>query len=85
LVKTITPKEFTTLYKKLRLIMNLAIEKGGSTDRNYVTAEGKKGSYLEFAQVFRREGLPCRRCQTTIIKFKCAGRGTHICPNCQVL
>jgi len=26
-------------------------EKGGSTDRNYVDAEGNKGSYLEFARV----------------------------------
>jgi formamidopyrimidine-DNA glycosylase len=73
-----------TLYKELRRILHLAIEKGGSTDRNYVNHEGKRGSYLSFAQVFRREGQPCpRHPDTQIIKIRAAGRGTHICPKCQ--
>jgi len=63
----------------------LSIEKGGSTDRNYVNAEGKRGSYLTFANVFRREGKACPRCGSTIIKTRVAGRGTHICPTCQKL
>lgn len=84
-VATITDAEFDKLYHELRDVMNLAIEKGGSTDKNYVNAEGKRGSYMDFARVFRREGLPCPRCGTIIVKFKAAGRGTHICPNCQKL
>lgn len=85
LVATITSDEFHQLFTELRTVMNMAIEKGGSTDKNYVNAEGKRGSYLTFARVFRREGQPCPRCGTTIIKFKAAGRGTHICPYCQSL
>ena len=85
LVKTITIAEFKKLYTELRAVMNLAIEKGGSTNQNYVNAEGKRGSYMDFARVFRREGLECPRCGATIVKFKVAGRGTHICPVCQVL
>jgi formamidopyrimidine-DNA glycosylase len=85
LVNTITKDEFSLLYTELRAVMNMAIEKGGSTDKNYVNAEGKRGSYMDFARVFRREGLACPRCGTEIIKFKAAGRGTHICPVCQVL
>lgn len=85
LVGGISSDEFKKLYTELRSVMNLAIEKGGSTDKNYVNAEGKRGSYLSFARVFRREGKACPRCDTTIIKFRAAGRGTHICPHCQVL
>lgn len=85
LVSSLTSDEYHTLYDELREVMNLAIEKGGSTDKNYVNAEGKRGSYMDFARVFRREGRPCPRCGTAIIKFKAAGRGTHICPHCQVL
>ncbi|RYX79478.1 bifunctional DNA-formamidopyrimidine glycosylase/DNA-(apurinic or apyrimidinic site) lyase [bacterium] len=85
LVNTITSGEFELLYTELRAVMNLAIQKGGSTDKNYVNAEGKRGSYMDFARVFRREGLACPRCGNEIIKFKAAGRGTHICPHCQVL
>lgn len=85
LVGSITPEEFSVLYTELRAVMNMAIQKGGSTDKNYVNAEGKRGSYLDFARVFHRQGQPCPRCGTTIVKFKAAGRGTHICPHCQLL
>ncbi len=83
LVKTLRPIDFKRLYTELRIVMNLAIEKGGSSNHTYINAEGKKGSYMDFARAFRREGLPCPRCHAPIIKFKAAGRGTHICPNCQ--
>lgn len=85
LVSTVTPAEFEVLYTDLRAVMNLAIEKGGSSNHTYVNAEGKRGSYMDFARVFRREGLPCPRCGTTIEKLRVAGRGTHICPHCQTL
>jgi len=85
LVATITEQEFTDLYIDLRAVMNLSIQKGGSSNRNYVNAEGKRGSYMDFARVFRREGLSCPRCGTTIEKLRVAGRGTHICPYCQTL
>lgn len=83
LVKNISTQKLNTLYEELRFVLELAIEKGGSTDKNYVNAEGKKGSYLTFARVFRREGRACPRCGTTIIKTRVAGRGTHTCPKCQ--
>lgn len=82
-VAEVSPADFAQLYHELRHVMNLAIEKGGSTDKNYVNAEGKRGSYMDFARVFRQEGQSCPRCGTTIEKIKWAGRGTHLCPNCQ--
>ena len=53
----------------------------------YPTAEvPDRGNYLQFAHVFRRENQPCRRHpDLTIQKIRVAGRGTHICPACQVL
>lgn len=83
LLKEISKSRLKTLHKELIEVLRLAIEKGGSTDKNYVNAEGKKGSYMSFARVFRRENLPCPRCSTTIKKLRVAGRGTHICPKCQ--
>jgi formamidopyrimidine-DNA glycosylase len=82
-VSKLTDDQFQTLYEELVMVLKLAIEKGGSTDRNYVSAEGKHGSYLSFARVFRREGQSCPRCGTIIIKIRVAGRGTHLCPTCQ--
>lgn len=85
LVKDVSKAQFKELYKELKYVLNLSIKKGGSTNRNYVNADGRKGSYMDFARVFRREGQPCPRCSTEIIKLRVAGRGTHICPHCQVL
>jgi len=85
LVRSLSARHFHNLYDELTYVLRLAIEKGGSTDKNYVNAEGKRGSYLSFARVFRREGQACPRCGTTIIKTRVAGRGTHLCPHCQKL
>lgn len=81
----IPKNKIKTLHNEIQFVLKLAIEKGGSTDKNYVDAEGKKGSYMDFARVFRREGLSCPRCATTILKIRAAGRGTHLCPKCQKL
>lgn len=85
LVASITEAEFKKLYHELRAVMNLSIEKGGSSNHTYVDVKGRKGSYMNFANVFRREGQACPRCGTTIEKLRVAGRGTHICPHCQTL
>ena len=82
-VQNVPPAKLQTLFAGLQAVLRLSIQKGGSTDRNYVDAEGKRGSYLTFANVFRREGKPCPRCGADIIKLRVAGRGTHICPHCQ--
>lgn len=82
-VREVTDQQLKVLHRELRAILQLAIEKGGSTNKNYVNAEGKKGSYMDFAKVFRREGQPCPRCGMIIIKTRVAGRGTHICLHCQ--
>lgn len=85
LVKNLSDEQIKTLYEELVFVLKLAIEKGGSTDKNYVSAEGKRGSYLSFARVFRKQGQPCERCGTMIEKIRVAGRGTHFCPHCQPL
>lgn len=82
-VKDVSDAKLAKLHKEIVYVMSLSIEKGGSTDKNYVDAEGKKGSYLQFARVFRRENLPCPRCSTIIQKTRVATRGTHFCPKCQ--
>ena len=85
-VRDIADSDLALLLSEIKEVMNLSIEKGGSTDRNYVNAEGKRGSYIDFARVFRREGLMCPRHNDVVIeKLRVAARGTHICPVCQVV
>lgn len=83
LVRNISDAKLNTLFTEIRYVLEIAIKKGGSSNQNYVNAEGKKGSYMDFARVFRREKLPCPRCSVIIEKSRVAGRGTHTCPKCQ--
>jgi len=84
LVRDISESHIAKLHHELQYVLNLAIEQGGSSNHTYVNAEGKKGSYMHFARVFRRDGQTCPRHPDVIIeKIKVAGRGTHICPVCQ--
>lgn len=83
LVKNVSEAKIKALHAALVAVLQLSIDKGGSSNHTYVDAEGNKGNYMQFANVFRREGQPCPRCGTTLIKTRVAGRGTHLCPKCQ--
>ncbi|MBQ6486694.1 bifunctional DNA-formamidopyrimidine glycosylase/DNA-(apurinic or apyrimidinic site) lyase [Candidatus Saccharibacteria bacterium] len=83
---SLTKAEIRKLLEGAKSVMEASINSGGSTMKTYVKADGTKGDYLRlFAKVFRREGEPCEKCGAEIIKIRVAGRGTHICPNCQKL
>lgn len=83
-VRQVADEQLNTLFNEIVAVLKLSIEKGGSTDKNYIDVEGQKGSYLTFAHVFRREGRACHRHpDQEIVKLKVGGRGTHICPVCQ--
>lgn len=84
-VENLSKKQLENILNAAIEVMSFSINKGGSTDRNYLNAKGEKGSYLTFANVFRKEGKPCPRCGHVIEKIRVAGRGTHICSNCQQL
>ena len=64
-------------------ILQLGIEKGGSTIRTYRNALGEVGTMQNYLQVYGKTGQPCPRCVSTIEKIKLGGRGTHLCPHCQ--
>ena len=85
-VRELSDEQLTQLLADIKAVMTLSIEHGGSTDKNYVDAEGRRGSYLQFANVFRRDGMACPRHPHVLIeKTRIAGRGTHLCPVCQQL
>ena len=58
------------IIKNSRKILNIAIEKGGSSIRDFKNISGKKGNFQKNFKVYEREGLSCRRlkCQGIIQK-----------------
>ena len=57
--------------------------KGASID-DFRDPYGVQGSFQDQFLVHLREGLPCPECGTAVVKLRAAGRGTYVCPRCQV-
>lgn len=71
------------LYEGLQETLYEAIACGGSTVRSFVDMLGHAGQFQRRCHVYGRQGEPCERCKTPIVKAKVAGRGTAFCPQCQ--
>ena len=82
-VKTLTPKEIKAIWLNIGKILKEAIRKRGTSERDYVDALGKKGDYLKYLKVYRREGQKCSRCGGIVKRIKMGSRSAHFCPKCQ--
>ena len=67
----------------IRQVLALAVEKGGSTLRDFSNAQGESGHFQQGAMVYGRPGLPCRQCGTPIKGKRLGQRSTFFCPQCQ--
>jgi formamidopyrimidine-DNA glycosylase len=78
---SLTNGETKRLYDGIVTTMEYAVPIGGARILN-TKAQPEVG---EFPFVHGREGMPCPRCGTTIIKTRVNNRGTYLCPKCQRL
>ena len=80
---TISEKRLKRMIIEVKNVLDLAIEKGGSTIKNYSNAEGSLGYFQNNLFVYDREGLSCLICKSLIIKIKQSGRSSYYCRKCQ--
>lgn len=71
------------LLAALRSTLGRALALGGSTLRDFTDVHGASGAYQAEAQVYGREGQPCRRCGATVRRRVQAQRSTYFCAACQ--
>jgi formamidopyrimidine-DNA glycosylase len=71
------------LQEAIRTVLARAVEKGGSTLRDFSNAQGESGHFQLEAMVYARQGEPCRQCGTPIKSIKQGQRSTFFCPQCQ--
>jgi len=79
------PKRIARLGSAITSILRQAIDACGTTFDTFSDLEGKAGGFGPHLQVYRRTGLPCPRCGSSIRRTILSGRGTHFCPRCQRL
>ncbi|MEX2549456.1 MAG: bifunctional DNA-formamidopyrimidine glycosylase/DNA-(apurinic or apyrimidinic site) lyase [Nitriliruptoraceae bacterium] len=71
------------LHAAILAVLTAAIEREGTTFRDYQLVNGASGRYADHLEAYGRGGLPCRRCGTTLQRRVIAQRGTTFCPRCQ--
>jgi formamidopyrimidine-DNA glycosylase len=76
--------EIRKLRQAIRDVLELGIERQGSTLRDYALPDGEAGGMQHEFKVYGRLGEPCVRCGTPIERIVVGGRGTWYCPRCQV-
>lgn len=66
------------------IILNAAIESGGSTIKSYHPGKGISGNFQLSIQVYGKAKEPCPVCGKRLRKTVTNGRGTTFCPSCQI-
>jgi len=79
----LTKPRVAQLHQAIREVLARAVAKGGSSLRDFVSAEGKNGYFQLEASVYGRAGLPCRVCASPVKQMVQGQRSTFFCPTCQ--
>jgi len=83
-VKDLSSQDWTMLRQAVIDILEKGIKYGGTTDSDYVNADGERGGMQNHLNVYHKAGGLCpAECGGKIERIKIGGRSTHYCPSCQ--
>ncbi|TAG25997.1 MAG: bifunctional DNA-formamidopyrimidine glycosylase/DNA-(apurinic or apyrimidinic site) lyase [Burkholderiales bacterium] len=71
------------LHQAVKTVLQAALDKGGSTLRDFSSATGEGGYFQLEANVYGREKEPCRACAAPIKMIRQGQRSTFYCSVCQ--
>ncbi|SEA89068.1 bifunctional DNA-formamidopyrimidine glycosylase/DNA-(apurinic or apyrimidinic site) lyase [Leifsonia sp. 21MFCrub1.1] len=75
-----------SLLAEVRHVLDKALAEGGTSfDAQYVNVNGASGYFSHSLNAYGRQGRPCPRCGTLIVREQFMNRGSHFCPHCQRL
>lgn len=81
---SLSDEEIRKLYRAIRRVLRAAIKNKGASVRNYYRPDGNPGRAHDEFRVAHGTGKYCPRCGTPITRIVVRGRGTYLCPKCQV-
>jgi formamidopyrimidine-DNA glycosylase len=71
------------LAEQIKMVLNNAIEAGGTTLRDFTGGDGRPGYFKQALQVYGRGGQPCCSCGENLTERRIGQRSTVYCRNCQ--
>ncbi|MFT0212234.1 bifunctional DNA-formamidopyrimidine glycosylase/DNA-(apurinic or apyrimidinic site) lyase [Pseudomonas sp. F1_0610] len=81
--KSISKARYVRLAEEIKRILAIAIERGGTTLRDFVGGDGKPGYFQQELNVYGRTNQPCLVCARSLREVKLGQRSSVFCPNCQ--
>lgn len=79
----VSKAKLQTLVTEIKKTLQIAIQKGGSTLKDYIQADGSLGYFQHEFFVYGKENKECQICKTPIKKITLGQRSTFYCPKCQ--
>lgn len=79
----ISRERYQRLTRQIKQVLGRAIEKGGTTLRDFVQEDGSPGYFAVSLKVYGREGKPCTGCGEPIRQRRIGQRSSFFCPHCQ--
>jgi formamidopyrimidine-DNA glycosylase len=79
----ISGERMTRLSDAIKSVLELAIEAGGTTLRDFHGGDGEPGYFRQQLNVYGRQGLPCAVCKKPIKAIVLGQRSTFYCTHCQ--
>lgn len=80
---SISRARYMTLAEQIKRILVHAIERGGTTLRDFVGGDGQPGYFQQELFVYGRGGEFCKNCGSTLRELKLGQRASVYCPRCQ--
>ena len=71
------------LADEIKRILAHAIERGGTTLRDFIGGDGQPGYFQQELFAYGRGGEFCKVCGTTLREVKLGQRASVYCPKCQ--
>lgn len=76
-------KDWNRLLDALRRTLEKSVAAGGTTLRDFYSADGSEGYFALDLSVYGKEGQPCSKCGAAIARVVQSGRSTFYCTACQ--
>lgn len=80
---SVSRARYARLAAEVKRILAWAIERGGTTLRDFINPDGMPGYFVRELMAYGREGEPCKVCGTAIRQAVLGQRSTFWCPSCQ--
>lgn len=77
-------EECKRIVSSSKKVLNEAIKVGGTTLKDFYSADGSAGYFKIKLNVYGRDGQPCRKCKKDIKKINLNQRATYFCSKCQI-